>query len=94
MVMRKEDLLWLMIVCIALVFLAGCADPIPQDKQIKTTNPQYQVDLLFKINGCDMYRFIDGQHIWFLMCPNNQPKTVWQENCGKGCIRQNGVETK
>lgn len=60
--------------------LAGCT------KQAETTvraGVDFQVDKLFAVDGCTVYRFEDGgRPRYFTNCRGS---AQWEESCGKGC---------
>jgi hypothetical protein len=65
----------------ATLALAGCAkDPVSTDQ---TNNNQFQVGLLFDVDGCTVYRFEDaGRYHYFTNCAG----TVMEQQshqCGK-----------
>lgn len=52
---------------LALLVLAGCAaEPLTT---ATTTNPKIQIGLLFKVEGCRVYRFADaGEYRYITIC--------------------------
>lgn len=69
-----------------LTALAGC-----QGEAESTTRAgsDFNVDRLFKVDGCTVYRFQDGGRArYFTNCGGS---TQWEENCGKHCSQQSGV---
>lgn len=78
----------------ASALLAGCGkSPI---EKLGTDNPEFSVDLLFKRDGCRVYRFTDnGRFQYFANCPNHTTTISQQaESCGKSrCPRQQQVDT-
>jgi hypothetical protein len=60
-----------------------------------TENPQVQVEKLFEVDGCTIYRFRDGPAPrYFTRCSAAAPSSVaWDENCGKGCVWHHTVDT-
>ncbi len=72
--------------CLLLAALAGC-----QGEAESTTRAgsDFNVDRLFKVDGCTVYRFQDGGRArYFTNCGGS---TQWEENCGKHCSQQSGV---
>ncbi|MFJ2549560.1 hypothetical protein ACIOVF_24280 [Pseudomonas sp. NPDC087612] len=70
-----------------LATLAGCREP---DKPAATVVAgTYKVDKLFTVDGCTVYRFLDGGgYKYFTNCSGT---TAWSEDCGKGCDPQKGI---
>lgn len=72
---------------IALVaLLVGCS------KQAETSTAvgaEFVVDKLFTHEGCTVYRFYDGGNSRYY---TNCGSTVWARQCGKGCVRQEGID--
>lgn len=48
----------------------------------------FQVDKLFTVEGCTVYRFYDAGRRYFTDCKGS---TEWQESCGKNCSKDAGV---
>nr|NLU60008.1 DUF4884 domain-containing protein [Pseudomonas sp. BIGb0427] len=69
-----------------LATLAGCREP---DKPAATVVAgTYKVDKLFTVDGCTVYRFLDGGgNKYFTNCSGT---TAWSEDSGKGCDPQKG----
>lgn len=70
-----------------LATLTGCREP---EKPAATVAAgDYQVDKLFTVEGCTVYRFLDsGGNKYFTNCSGT---TAWSEDCGKGCDPQKGI---
>lgn len=70
---------------LALVFLSvACSEQIPP-LEVTVVQKTYQVDKLFEVDGCRVYRFEDGGHSrYFTNCSG---ATQWHEGCGKNCTR-------
>lgn len=65
------------ILCVLL--LIGCSKEAEQ--QIKSSNSNFKVELLFETDGCKVYRFYDaGYPRYFSNC---QGSISWQEKHGK-----------
>ena len=64
-----------------LATLAGCREP---DKPAATVVAgTYKVDKLFTVDGCTVYRFLDGgRDRYFTNCSGS---ASWSQDCGKGC---------
>ena len=62
----------------------GCAkEPIAESR---TDNSNFRVSLLFSVDGCKVYRFVDGGVYRFLTtCPGS---VSHEESCGKHCRRE------
>lgn len=72
---------------LALTVLAGCS------KQAETSTAvgaEFVVDKLFTHEGCTVYRFYDGGNARYYT--NCQGSTSWTRQCGKGCVRQEGID--
>lgn len=72
---------------IALLVVAGC------QKQAESTTRaglEFQVDKLFTVDGCTVYRFQDGgRSRYFTNCSGS---TSWEESCGKNCTQDGSVQ--
>lgn len=77
-------------IVVAVIVLAACTEkPL---STIQSNNPNYQVDKLFSHEGCDVYRFEDGGHKYFVRCADKTSvSTNWTETCGRGCSRNVNV---
>lgn len=77
----------LVAIALGLLALAGC------EKQAETTTRagvDFEVDKLFTIEGCTVFRFFDaGNFRYFTNCSGS---TQWSESCGKNCTQDVGVE--
>lgn len=63
-----------MVVYCSLLLLVGCrGDAI---KVISTENPDFKVEKLFTHEGCTVYRFVDGNVVYYSNC-NNGSSTQW-----------------
>lgn len=70
---------------LAMFALFGC------EKQAEMSQPAgvgFQVDKLFTVDGCTVYRFDDAGRRYFTDCKGS---TEWRESCGKNCSRDAGV---
>lgn len=74
------------------VLLTSC-DEISAETQVRSSNPGFKVEKLFESEGCTVYRFNDGNYHYFARC-GQQAKTSTYVPCGKGCIRDESIETK
>lgn len=59
-------------------------------KTDSTNNKDIQVEFLFEYEGCRNYRFNDGGHIIHY---TNCTATSKHVSCGKGCIKEETVNT-
>jgi hypothetical protein len=79
------------LICVALVlalFGPGCgAVPQPMSRH-PTTNPDYDVELLFQHDGCDIYRFNDFHPVYYAHCHDGSATTDQPLGCGRGCVRE------
>lgn len=67
--MKKSNLLPVFI-CVV-TFLSSCMIQEPISTSTPVNNKTYQVDFLFKYDGCKVYRFQDlGDYIYFTNCNN------------------------
>jgi outer membrane biogenesis lipoprotein LolB len=71
---------------LAITLLAACSKPAETSTAVGT---EFVVDKLFTHEGCTVYRFSDGGNKRYYT--NCQGSTSWQEQCGKNCTRQNGI---
>lgn len=56
------------LILIALIF-AGCEDKRKPQENVKSSNETYQVELLFEVDGCKVYRFMDCSEVrYFTTC--------------------------
>lgn len=72
----KRTLLFL--ACFAVVGLAGCQKPA----QSASYSGGFNVEKLFTVDDCTVYRFMDDRTVYFTNCHGT---TSYQRNCGKGC---------
>jgi hypothetical protein len=71
------------------IALAGCsAKPI---SQTDTGNNDLSAALIAVIDGCKIYRFVDGgRTVYFAKC-GAAGSTSWERSCGKGCTEHDMV---
>lgn len=75
------------LVALAAIALTACDDDRkPASEHVKNDNPDYRVQRLFSVDGCDVYRFDDGRRVYFTNCKGSA-QTEYTEHCGKGCQR-------
>ncbi|NJO64017.1 MAG: DUF4884 domain-containing protein [Richelia sp. RM2_1_2] len=49
-----------------LILFVGCTKDA--EKKVNVSNNNFDVELLFEHDGCKMYRFYDGKHIYYSDC--------------------------
>jgi hypothetical protein len=73
---------------LTLLSLASCL--APAQRKVQGSNPKVQVELLFEVDGCKVYRFYDGSGRmprYFTKCDGGSSSSVgWFESCGKNCV--------
>jgi hypothetical protein len=75
------------------LLLAGCSQTEPE-KTLATSNPQFEVDVIGKVDGCTIYRFRDsGRPHYFVKCADGAAQTMTNQNCGKNCQYQDHIPT-
>ena len=47
----------------------------------------FQVQKLFEVDGCTVYRFHDDRTVYFTKCDGIRSNTSYTESCGKNCTR-------
>lgn len=78
------------LIFLALVLVSLSCDKEAKEK-VETDNKEFNVELLFEIDGCKVYRFVDGGHNrYFTNCNGS---VQWHESCGKNCTRAVEVPT-
>lgn len=55
----------------------------------QTKSGSFNVERLFTIDGCTVYRFDDYQKVYFTNCNGS---TEWRTSCGKNCTRGQTVD--
>lgn len=79
----------LVILVLSLVLISCSKDA---EETIKTSNKEINVELLFEVDGCRVYRFFDSSYRYFSNCARNS-MTQWDESCGKNCTRHINLPT-
>ena len=81
------------IILIALIF-AGCKREAQQE--VQSTNSNFQVELLFEVDGCKVYRFIDCAEVrYFTTCKGAVSWSTTKTSAkGQKYITQHNIETK
>lgn len=73
-----------------LLALVSCEGVKPVSIHKVGKNEATQVEKLFTIDGCTVYKFEDnGRTVHFTNC---QGSTHYQESCGKNCTRKVSVD--
>lgn len=72
-------------VIIAVAVLSGC-QKAPESS--RTAGQGFNVEKLFTVDGCTVYRFYDDRSVYFTNCNG---ATQWQQSCGKNCQQTVGV---
>jgi hypothetical protein len=73
----------LIIIAAALVLLVLLMAIAPREakEKVATNNKNFEVELLFEVDGCKVYRFCDaGRDVYFVNC---QGSTSWEDRRGK-----------
>ncbi len=69
----------ILLTLLLLSFILGCQHEAKQTVPID--NPNFQVELLFEVDSCKVYRFWDGGHArYFTTCKGS---ASWSENHGR-----------
>lgn len=73
--------------------LMGCAGQAINS--IQTENKDYKVELLFKYDGCSVYRFEDERPHYFVKCRSGEQSVSESDlrSCGKTCFATLTQET-
>ena len=80
------------LIIIALLF-ASCDDRQPQ-KEVETSNNDYQIQLLFEIDGCKVYRFYDKSEWRYFANTKGSISSYHSEQSGKTrTTEQHSIET-
>lgn len=74
-----KNLLILALIC---TFISSCAKTAQEE--VTTNNRNFKVELLFEVDGCKVYRFIDNGYRYFSNCSG---EIYWKE--GKNQIDVN-----
>lgn len=72
-------------IVLAMLMLAGCYNK--PEINAPATNGDFEVQKLFTIDGCTVYRFNDSVPRYFTKCVDARSETTWWEGCGKNCSR-------
>ena len=85
--MKKLILLFL------LITLVGCS-PTPPQQTLKTSNPEFTVHMIGKVDGCTIYRFEDaGRSHYFVRCIEGSVHAMGIQGCGKNCTYADEIPT-
>ena len=74
------------LIILAVALLTGCGKPAETSTAV---GKEFVVDKLFTHEGCTVYRFSDGGNARYY---TNCGSTAWTRQCGKGCVRQEGID--
>lgn len=73
------------LILITSLVLVGCQEKA--ERVLVSTNSNFEVEKLFTVDGCSVYRFEDGgRSVYFTNC-NGSAETSHIESCGKNCTR-------
>lgn len=68
---------------LAFLLLAGCDIPDRRPQKVsQSTNPGFTVNLLFEHEGCRVFRFNDGNDVYYADCSGSAAMN-WLERRGK-----------
>jgi hypothetical protein len=76
----------------AFLLLTACNHKEPQEVK-GTSNPTIKAELLFKYDGCKVYRFRDGDYHYFVKCDGGESRTTDYKNCGEDCQKLEEIPT-
>ncbi len=72
---------------LAAALVASCGG---KPEESRAVGVDFQVDKLFTVDGCTVYRFTDGGYYrYFTNCAGS---VSWRESCGKHCTREVAVD--
>jgi hypothetical protein len=82
-----------LIIIIITLFVASCTREA--QKEVSTTNANFKVKLLFEIDGCKVYRFVDnGDYKYFTTCNGSVSWNTTTQNGKTTTIKEHTIETK
>jgi uncharacterized lipoprotein YehR (DUF1307 family) len=88
--MKNKSLFKHLVPVLVSVLLTSCG-PREPIKEVSTNNPEYNVQLLFEVDGCKVYRFADsGRILYFTTC---QGSISWSETHGRRSTYNYEVDT-
>ena len=71
------------LIILSLALLVACQKTPESAKGVGAFN----VERLFEVDGCIVYRFQDDRTVYFTKCDGIKSNTSYTENCGKNCTR-------
>jgi len=74
---------------LSILLLAGCS--MPAKEEVLTDNRNFEVERLFMVDGCDVYRFSDGLYSHYLTTCKGSTSDM--KSCGKGCVYPEEIPT-
>ena len=72
------------VIILSVLLLAACQK---NPESSTTVGDRFNVQKLFEVDGCTVYRFHDDRTVYFTKCDGNRANTSYQESCGKNCTR-------
>ena len=91
--MNTRTIDWRLLALLSLAPLAGCISRAPAMQVHSSNNAAIPVEHLFSHDGCDVYRFRDGNYHYFVRCHEPEAATISPVSCGKGCVRDEQIST-
>lgn len=77
---------YIMLGLLVLVVAIGCKEEA--ERQAHSSNARVNVEQLFEVDGCTVYRFNDYRDHYFARCANSASVSeTHTEHCGKSCNR-------
>ena len=67
---------------LSVLFLSACQKNPESSRHVG----DFQVQRLFEVDGCTVYRFYDDRTVYFTKC-DGRANTSYTESCGKNCTR-------
>jgi hypothetical protein len=82
------------LIIIALLF-ASCDEGREPEKEVKSTNESYRIQLLFSVDGCKVYRFYDKGEWRYFANTKGSVSSYHSEQSGKTrTTEQHSIETQ
>ena len=72
--------IWILV----LTCLVGCEGNRGTPVVPEAAKSDFKLELIFKVEGCSVYRFHDGYDRYLTTCPGSIESQI---RCGKGCTR-------
>jgi hypothetical protein len=80
------------IIVLCLIVMSGllyAACTKEAEEKRHASNANFDVELLFTVDGVRVYRFVDGRSHYFAVAGRDAATfSTWSESCGKNCTRQ------